>query len=49
MEDLVVLAFVLTGGGFILRVVWNTFVEKLIEDGIYDDGIDHEDGTGSIW
>jgi hypothetical protein len=47
-NSIVVLSASMVGGYFVLRVVWSLAVKKLLSSSDYD-GIDHGDGTGSIW
>lgn len=46
--EVVVIGASVVGGLLIFRVIWNKAVEALLGDTSMD-GVDHGDGTGSIW
>ena len=47
-DAVIVLGATTVGGLFILKVIWNFAVEKLLDSSDYD-GINDGDGTGTIW
>lgn len=49
MEDsIIVLGAWFVGGTFVMKVIWNLAVKRLLKNSSYD-GVNHGDGTGSIW
>lgn len=47
-SNIIVLGAEIVGGLFVLRVIWNVAVKRLLKHSSFD-GVEHGDGTGSIW